>query len=100
MGRAASEQYIWKYILLRGEEKGNSKESLKILIYLPWETFAKKCINVIFLSKIANNRSQFNKKNSHLNFNFKVWVFFQKLELVKTVPMYMCAFYFLQQTIS
>ena len=81
MGRAASEQYNWKYILLRGEEKGNSKEiSLKILINLPCEIFAKKCTNVIFLSKIANNRSQFNIKNSHLNFNFKVWVFFQKLE--------------------
>ena len=80
MGRAASEKYIWKYILLRGEGKGNSKESLKILINLPCEIFAKKCINVIFLSKIANNRSQFNNKNSHLNFNFKVWIFFQKLE--------------------
>ena len=58
MGRATSEQYIWKYILYlqsqEGGKKGNSKESLEILINLPCEIFAKECINIIFLSKIGS----------------------------------------------
>lgn len=52
MGRAASEQYIWNYILLRGKKKGNAKESLKILVNLPCEILQRNALMLYFCQRL------------------------------------------------